>query len=380
MNNEYTYCTDLYKLEEKEDNARDMIKDMLNRTLAMFKWGNLPNTIPERNLELFFQTDGFVILTEHEGGWYIYNGGLGEEPDQLYRPTLATIANPAQNWSAQLTIGWDKGDTECECVVGLNDPLMTGFLPIHRKYASEIAENELSIWLANILTRAPWLLSAQNEKTKKSAQNFLDNIFTGKLGVVDENAFLEDVKEHLLTNSNHQTLASLIQLHQYYKADWFNKIGLNAMQNGMKKEAISDSEEQMNQDILAPFVDICLKLRKDFCERVNERYGLDITVELASSWEQNQKEQEIALETAENEEINSEDSNNNEEENLDSSFEEKTDEGDSDSDNGDTSSADDGEDSTDTDKLISEISEEIADTVQEILEEEKEDDDTEKDE
>lgn len=295
------YDINFYELTDKKQNTRDMVEYMINRTMSMFKWDNLPDTINQRTLELYLQTHGFVLLTYHEEQPYIYYGGLGGEPDVYYRPTIATIANPAQNFTAQLTIGWDKGDTECECVIGLNDILLKGLLPLHQKYASEMAENELSMWLSNVLARMPWLLSAQDDKTQKSAEEFLKNIFEGKLGVVTDSAFLDGIKEHVLSNSNHQILASLIQLNQYYKASWYNELGLNAMQNGMKKEAISDSEEQMNQDILKPFITTMLECRKDFCERVNERFGLDISVDLDSSWLDNEEELELMQEQEESE-------------------------------------------------------------------------------
>ena len=45
----------------------------------------------------------------------------------------------------------------------------------------------------------------------------LNNIFEGKLGVVTDAAFLEGVKEHLLSTNQHQSLGALMQLHQYFQ-------------------------------------------------------------------------------------------------------------------------------------------------------------------
>lgn len=312
MSNKRVYDINFYDLKDKKQNTKDMVEYQLDRTLSMFKWKNLPKTIPGRSLELYLQTNGFVLLTKHNDEYCIYYGGLGGEPDYLYRPTIATIANPAQRFDAQLKIAWevDEDTPEDAAVICINDPLLKGLLPIHQKYASQLAENELTLWLTDILTRMPWLLSAQDDKTKKSAELLLSNIFEGKLGVVTDSAFLDGIKEHVLNNSNHQSLAALMQLHQYYKASWFNEVGLNAMQNQFKKEAISDSEQQMNTDTLTPLIDIMLANREDFCERVNQLYGLDISVELNSAWKDNEIEEEASIEAVEEGETDTELSEN----------------------------------------------------------------------
>lgn len=335
------YDINFYEIKDKSKNTRDMVEYMFDRTLTMFKWENLPDTIPQRSLELFLQYNGFVFLTDKvDGKPRIFYGGLGGEPDYLYRPTLATIANPALKYNAQLKINWDNSNIEdSECVIGLNDYLLRGLLPIHQKYASEIAENEVSMWVGNILTRTPWVLSAQDPKTRESAEDFIKQIFDGNLSVIQENIgqFFEGIKEHQLSTSQTYNLGGLVQLHQYYKAEWFNFIGLNAMQNGVKKEAISVSEEQMNQDVLKPLVDSMLELRQDFCDRVNKKYDLDISVEFDSSWYDNQLELELAQEALEisneeetmveestGEEANEEESNV--EENTEETIEETTEE------------------------------------------------------
>lgn len=294
----YLIGKEAYDLTDKKKTISDKIEYMLIKCQQIFKWENLPDTIPQRNLELMLQVNGSVIFMEHEGDLCVYNGGLGGEPDYLYRPTIATIANPAQRFDAQVKIQWDI-DGEGDCVVILNDVLAKGLLDIHRNFATQMSENELSIWLADILTRMPWLLSAQDEKTKKSAEEFLKNIFDAKLGVVTDSAFLDGIKEHVLTSGSANTMNQLIILNQYLKSCWYNEIGLNAMQNGMKKEAISDSEEQMNQDILRPLIDEMLYERQKAVEIINKKYGTDIKVDLASSWKDNVLEEELALQEVE---------------------------------------------------------------------------------
>ena len=363
------YDINFYDLHNKDKNVKDLVEYMINRTMSMFKWNNLPKSIPQRSLELYLQTQGFVLLTKHNDELCIYYGGLGGEPDYLYRPTIATIANPAQRWDAQLPIAWevDENTPENAAVIGLNDPLLKGLIPINQKYASQLAENELTLWLTDILCRMPWLLSAQDDRTKASAEQMLNNIFEGKLGVVTDAAFLEGVKEHLLSTHQHQSLGALMQLHQYYKASWFNELGLNAMQNQFKKEAISDSEQQMNTDTLTPFIDIMLKCRQDFCDNVNALYGTDISVELDSAWEDNELEEEALVEggTEDDNEDNSTYDSDTDEPTDDTDNATDTDTSVSD-DNSNMDSSDDIERTEETDETTEET--ETSETVEEKLE------------
>ena len=84
-------------------------------------------------------------------------------------------------------------------------------------------------------------------------------------------------------------LTNLIESMQYYKASFFNELGLNANYN-MKRESINSGESQLNNDALLPLIDDMLNNRKRCAEEVNKRFGTHITVGFASSWEDNQIE------------------------------------------------------------------------------------------
>jgi len=76
---------------------------------------------------------------------------------------------------------------------------------------------------------------------------------------------------------------------QYTKASWFNELGLNANYN-MKRESINSDESQLNDDALLPLVDDMLNCRRLAAEKVNAMFGTSISVDFASSWQDNQQE------------------------------------------------------------------------------------------
>lgn len=279
--------TPQYDFANKPKCINQHVSYMLDRTQSMFRWGNLPDTIPERSLELFLQTNGNVCFYRYNGDLYVFTGGMGGEPDVYYMPTIYTIANPALKLSKSLKIG-------TECVVMSNDSLYIGLMPLFYRYATGLTENELSIKRAIINSRIINLISASDDRTKKSGEEYLKNIEDGKSGVIAENAFLDGIRaQPYATTANSNAITNLIEMEQYLKASWFNELGLNANYN-MKRESLNTSESQMNNDALLPLVDDMLKCRERAIEKVNEMFGTEITVSLNSSWEDN--EQEIELE------------------------------------------------------------------------------------
>ena len=271
---------DIYDFTDKKQCVNMYVRYMINRTQSMFKWSNLPESIPERILELYLQTNGNVCFYKHNDNLYVFTGGLGGKPDVYYKPTVYTIANPALDLSKSLTI--DK-----ECTIMYNDSMLIGLLPLLIKYSTQLTETDISINIATINSRIVSLISAQDDRTKVSAEKYLDDIRNGKNGVIAENAFLDGVKSQPYGATGYSnSITSLIELLQYQKASLFNEIGLNANYN-MKRESINSGESQLNNDALLPMVDDMLKCRRDGISKVNAMYDTNITVDFSSSWKDN---------------------------------------------------------------------------------------------
>ena len=273
-----------YDFRDKTRCIEQKIIRMLNRTQSMFKWSGLPDSIPEYILERFLQTHGDVCFYKHNGSLYVFVGGVGDKPDVYYRPTRYIISNPALDISVQPLI--DK-----ECVLMLNDTYHQGILPLCREHATAIVETELSMNIATINSRLISAITASDDRTRASAEKYLQDIADGKQGVIAETAFIEGLKVLPYTSGSNNTIISLIELMQYQKASWYNDLGLSANYN-MKREALNSSETVIDNDILLPLIDDMLKCRKVGAEKVNAMYGTDIRVELSSSWEDNQEETE----------------------------------------------------------------------------------------
>lgn len=263
----------VYNYLDKTVNARNNVAYMLNRSNVMFKYHNLPDTIPASELEKMIQANGFAVIGKINGELYALNAGLGGEPDVYNNPTEAIVSVPAFNYNATWKIGKD-------CEVITNDTMHMGLIPLFAKYCTLMNENEVSIMLSVINQRISFLLSANDDNTIASAKQLLKDIEAGKQGVVSDSKVFDSFKAQALTKNSGTGITDLIELEQYLKASMFNEIGLNANYN-MKRERLSESEVEMNGDNLYPLVDDMASNRKSGVERVNNLFGTDIQVELS---------------------------------------------------------------------------------------------------
>ncbi len=273
----------VFDFNDKDRNLTYYLQYMLNRTSQIFDYENLPETMPKRYVELYLQVNGHICVAEHEGDLYAFFGGFGGYPDAYYMPTQYVVANPY----LKLNKIYDVGEN---CIVVPNDTMYLGLLPMFKRYASQMVENDISINIADYNARIVSLISAQDDNTKDSAKKYLEDIKDGKLGVIANTAFLDGLRtQQYQSGSQSNSITQLIELQQYLKASWFNEIGLNANYN-MKREAINSNESQLNDDMLLPLVDDMYEQRKIYFDKVNDMFGTDIKVKFNSSWEDNRIE------------------------------------------------------------------------------------------
>ena len=267
----------VYNHLDKATNVRNNVVYMLDRSNVMFKYHNLPDSIPASEIEKILQTSCFAVVGKINGELYALNAGLGGETDVYSRPTQAVVSVPYLNYNATWEIGKD-------CIVIKNDTAALGLVPMFAKYCTLMNETEISMRLATINERIAFLMSASDDNTIDSAKKFLVDIEAGKQGVISDSKVFESFKANPLSKGNNSGITDLIELEQYLKGSMFNEIGLNANYN-MKRERLSESEVEMNGDNLYPLVDDMLSNRRSAIERINAMFETDIQVEFNSSWD-----------------------------------------------------------------------------------------------
>ena len=276
MKKENLYNLYQTEVKDKDTALNSFMQRVLCMTTKMFEYNGTPETMPPVELEKILQTTGNVGIAEVNGNLYALQGTRGGECDAYYHGKDYVVTNPWLKINKTYKI-------DSDIVVINNTPFADSILPIIGKYGVLYTDAVITLNMTSILTRITMLISASDDKTKQSAELFLQKILNGDFSVIGENAFFKGVNMQTPPSNSNQQIMQLVELLQYYKASMFNDLGLNANYN-MKRERLNTQEVSMNIDALMPFVDSMLKERVDGVKRVNEMFGTDISVTLGSSW------------------------------------------------------------------------------------------------
>ena len=290
-------------LQNKQMLVDSYFKYMMNKTIRMFEYKNLPETIPQRELELILQVCRFAIFTKVDDKLFVFYGGLGGMPNEYYQPTQAIVSNPYLKFSKVLNLD-DYIKKDGNAVLGWNDSMHIGLFSLNNRYACLLAETDLTLKYQLVNMRFNNVLTADDDATKESLQQMYQDVEDGTgFGIVVTRQFMEQSsidKIELRSQSHQMQLKDTIETKQYLMGSWLNELGLNANYN-MKREAINESEADLNEDSLLPMIDDMLYQRKLMCESLNEKFGTNISVELSSSWKKIRKEIELREEQQESE-------------------------------------------------------------------------------
>ena len=284
---------------DKSKSSASIINYMLARLQKMFKYKNLPDSIPRQYLENYLLVNGSCIIARDkknpsDQSIYAFVGAAGGEPDIYYRPTKYMISNPSLQFSAEYYISDTDPNHERDAILVRNDTMWQGIYPMMARYAALISENLLTIRTADVMLRVLALITAPDDSSQQAANQFLKDIVDGKLASIAENRFLDGIRMQNPPSNNGSYLTQFIELHQYLVGSFYNEIGLNANYN-MKREALSESETGLNDDSLMPLCEDMLRCRREDMASVNELFGTSIEVDFDSSWLENEIERLLSL-------------------------------------------------------------------------------------
>ncbi len=267
----------LYQLTNKQNSLTDYVNSIFNKTLSMFEYENLPNTLLQSELEKQLQGKGYTVVFKYNNQLYSNSANLtGQNKSPYNLPTKAIISIPALDFYQTLTINKD-------CVLIKNDDLMVGLIPTILKHGTLSVENEITMLLADYNARIQTLISAGTDQTIQDAQTYINQIINGNLSVVGESAFYEDLKTHNPSQNAKETFQDLIAYQQFIKADLYNELGLSSL-NNMKKERLITSEVDSESDQIFPLIDNMLRNRKTGINMVNKLFNGKISIDFGSTW------------------------------------------------------------------------------------------------
>ena len=262
-------------LTDKKSLLSEFKRDQLNKSLTMFEWNGLPDTLPAVELEKQLQINGYSIIAKVDGNLYAFQGGFsGQDPYQ--RPTIAIVNNPALKNHDEFVI--DK-----DCVVILNDDMKQGLRKIYEYYGQRLIENQITMLMTDYNLRMPFTISSNDDSTTQSAKEYLQKIIDGSLGVIGEQRLFKSLQVTATSGKQVSTFADLYGYQQFIMAQLNNTIGL-ATNNNMKRERLTTNEIEVNKNASYPLVDNMLRNRQEAAAAINKMFDTDITVQYSSIW------------------------------------------------------------------------------------------------
>lgn len=262
-------------ITNKKEQLSKFRADMLNKSLTMFEWKNLPDTLPAVEIEKQLQTNGYSIIAKVEGNVYAFQGGFSGQ-DPYNQPTKAIVNNPSLNYNGTFTINED-------CVIIKNDDMQQGLIHIYNKYGTLLIENQITMLMTDYNYRMPFTISSKDDTTTQSAREYLQKVIDGSLGVIGEAKLFDALKVTPTNNRGVNSFADLYGYQQFIEAQLNNTIGL-ATNNNMKRERLTTNEIEVNKNASYPLIDNMLRNRKQAVEKINKMFDLDINVEFSSIW------------------------------------------------------------------------------------------------
>ena len=281
MSKSKSYDSTANYIIDKSVAVPSMQDELLNYVLNMFEYKNLPDSIPRYYLEKYLIMLGLCAIVKVDGTLYALDGTLGGEEDVYHQPTKFIYANPALKKSSLVDL--------TDCVLCKNDYNMTGLMPLINRFAHLLVESNISLRTLLITSRMNITISASDEKTKASADKYIEGIEKGEIYSIAESAFFDGVKVQS-ANTSSNFITQMIEISQFVKGSFLQAIGVNSQHN-MKRQYINKDDTGLNDDGLRPFVDNMLACRKDFVEQLNDKFGLDVEVDFNSIWKQKEEEQ-----------------------------------------------------------------------------------------
>lgn len=265
----------LYDLRNKQQSVTDFFNQTLNKTLRMFEYEELP--LPVIQFEKQLQVNGYTVVFEHNSMLYCNAASLaGAEKSAYGEPTQALVNIQALQLSKTFELGKDA-------VLIKNDFLMTGLKPIILSKGTQIIENRLTMYLKNVLSRAPFSITATSDKSILSAQTFVNKLIDGELAVIGEDNFLKDVDINSLNQTQGSFMQDLINYQTYLYGQLYNELGLPSL-TFEKSERMNEKEIDSQTATIRPLVDNMLQCREQGIEQMNKLFNGNTKIELGSVW------------------------------------------------------------------------------------------------
>lgn len=250
---------------------------LTNICLDIFKYKNLPSSLPQREIEANLMLTGHCFVFPKNGELVTAVTSIYGF-DKYYNPTKATYAQAVLGAQSNLTID-DYAIIYNSSLKDnvLNIPCDSSLLSFITRYSRLLAdiESTIDIYLVNMrLTSVP---VATNDQTKSSLAKFFDKLKLGRREIVVDAPIIETFRNvDIAKSSTNDNLTELLQARDKILEMFYRDIGVKFRNN--KRGNMTVEEVESDTQVLLISLDDMLDSRKKGVEEVNYTYGTNIEV------------------------------------------------------------------------------------------------------
>lgn len=253
--------------------------NLMNIATYAFEWSGLPDTCNERFLELALLTNGkacickdpelgFLSLKAHSaGGLNLY----GEIPK-----FFATGINGYNKEYTAYLVGTDN--TNANAVLCRDNNMMIPYVRYIIRATDRLMSAERSIDVASKKLKNPYFITA-DETQVNSIKKILNDVDDNQESVITSKTTMPDGFKVFPTNVDVTTLKTLWEHYNNIDNSIRTMLGINNNSTSGKRERLIVDEINVNNDYTDINIDMRLHERQLFCDRVNELFGLNISVD-----------------------------------------------------------------------------------------------------
>ena len=236
--------------------------------LNRYKWENLPNGIESRYIEQMLYDNGECAMFDHPDlGLCILRSSSRENLNIYGEPTKLTLTG----FNEHRTVLMD------ECVRILNNDLGLPTLQNIVYYARRMAEIDDIIMQNLRQQRVPYLF-ATDENNSFSMKSLYDRMYQGEPAIFIDKEMLKGEPENIMViPTTAPYLVDKLQIQkQEMERELLTFLGINNTLE--KKERLLVDETNSNNQFIKMASDIGYKQRQIACQKMNEMFGLNISV------------------------------------------------------------------------------------------------------